>query len=190
MTRSCTPAPPGPPAGSSSRSIPKSSSPPCAASSTDFVGKGTGAPMPSELITFEVEGQLFGLDVMAIREIRAWTPVTRLPGVPHYVAGVVNLRGTVLPVVDLAARLGWPATEATARHAIIVTQSGGQVRGLIVHSVSDIVAITDDALQPPPAPSGDSVVGFLEGLVTHDERMIMVLDLKALNADEAALEAA
>ena len=87
--------------------------------------------MPRELITFEVEGQLFGLDVMAIREIRAWTPVTRLPGVPHYVSGVVNLRGTVLPVVDLAARLGWPTTEATPRHAIIVTQSGGQVRGLI-----------------------------------------------------------
>ena len=146
--------------------------------------------MPRELITFEVEGQLFGLDVMAIREIRAWTPVTRLPGVPHYVAGVVNLRGTVLPVVDLAARLGWPATEATARHAIIVTQSGGQVRGLIVDSVSDIVAIADEALQPPPAPSGDSVVAFLEGLVTHDERMIMVLDLETLNADEAALEAA
>lgn len=146
--------------------------------------------MPRELITFEVEGQLFGVDVMSIREIRAWTPATRLPGVPHYVAGVVNLRGTVLPVVDLAARLGWPPTEATTRHAIIVTQSGAQVRGLIVDSVSDIVAIAEESLQPPPTTSGDNVVRFLEGLVTHDERMIMVLDLKTLNADEATLEAA
>jgi purine-binding chemotaxis protein CheW len=63
--------------------------------------------MQRELITFEVGGQVFGLDIMAIREIRAWTPATRLPRVPHYVAGVVNLRGTVLPVIDLAARLGW-----------------------------------------------------------------------------------
>lgn len=70
------------------------------------------------------------LDIMAIREIRAWTPTTRLPRVPHYVAGVVNLRGTVLPVIDLAARLGWPETQATHRHAIIVTQIGGQARGL------------------------------------------------------------
>jgi purine-binding chemotaxis protein CheW len=88
--------------------------------------------MIRELITFEVEGQVFGLDIMAIREIRAWTPTTRLPRVPHYVAGVVNLRGTVLPVVDLAARLGWRATEPTPRHAIIVTQLGTQIGGWIV----------------------------------------------------------
>ena len=69
--------------------------------------------MQRELITFEVEGQLFGLDIMSIREIRAWTPTTRLPRVPHYMAGVVNLRGTVLPVINLAARLGWKPTEAT-----------------------------------------------------------------------------
>ena len=105
--------------------------------------------MQRELITFEVGGQVFGLDIMAIREIRAWTPVTRLPRVPHYVAGVVNLRGTVLPVIDLAARLGWEPTEPTPRHAIIVTHLGGQASGLIVESVSDIVTI-----QPPPARSG------------------------------------
>lgn len=75
--------------------------------------------MLRELITFEVEGQVFGLDIMAIREIRAWSPTTRLPRVPSYVAGVVNLRGTVLPVVDLAARLGWRATEATDRKSVV-----------------------------------------------------------------------
>ncbi|HXD03693.1 MAG TPA: chemotaxis protein CheW, partial [Novosphingobium sp.] len=117
--------------------------------------------MPRELITFEVEGQLFGLDVMAIREIRAWTPVTRLPGVPHYVAGVVNLRGTVLPVIDLAARLGWEAVEPTPRHAIIVTQIGSRQTGLIVESVSDIVAINLDTLQPPPSTADSNVVQFL-----------------------------
>lgn len=78
--------------------------------------------MHLELITFEVAGQRFGLDIMAVREIRAWTPATPLPQVPHYVSGVVNLRGTVLPVIDLAARLGWPATDPTPRHAIIVVQ--------------------------------------------------------------------
>lgn len=146
--------------------------------------------MARELITFEVENQLFGIDIMAIREIRAWSPVTRLPSVPHYVAGVVNLRGTVLPVIDLAARLGWPGTEATPRHAIIVTQTAGQTRGLIVDSVSDIVTIADDALQPPPVAAGDAVVGYLEGLAPCEDRMIMVLDLKSLTADEAELQAA
>lgn len=146
--------------------------------------------MHRELITFEVEGQLFGIDIMAIREIRAWTPVTRLPRVPHYVAGVVNLRGTVLPVVDLAARLGWAATQATPRHAIIVTQINGQARGLIVDSVSDIVTLPGDALQAPPVTGGDHVVRFLEGLATTGDRMIMVLDLPALNTGEILVEAA
>jgi len=146
--------------------------------------------MHRELITFEVEGQLFGIDVMAIREIRAWTPTTRLPRVPHYVAGVVNLRGTVLPVVDLAARLGWRATVPTPRHAIIVTQIDGQARGLIVDSVSDIVAVPADGLQPPPTTSVDSIVPFLEGLVAIEERMVMVLNLDALNGASELAEAA
>lgn len=146
--------------------------------------------MQREYITFEVGGQLFGLDIMAIREIRAWTPVTKLPRVPHYVAGVVNLRGTVLPVVDLAARLGWQVTEATPRHAIIVTQVGGQARGLIVDSVSDIITIAADALQPPPSTSQDGIVPFIEGLAAIDETMVMILDLGKLSVDEVIAEAA
>jgi purine-binding chemotaxis protein CheW len=140
--------------------------------------------MQRELITFEVEGQCFGIDIMAIREIRAWTPVTRLPRVPRHVAGVVNLRGTVLPVVDLAARLGWNETEATPRHAIIVTQVNGQARGLIVDSVSDIATLPDGALQTPPPTSDRSVVPLLEGLASIEDRMVMVIDLDALHADD------
>ncbi len=136
--------------------------------------------MQRELITFEVGGQVFGIDIMAIREIRAWTPSTRLPHVPHYVAGVVNLRGTVLPVIDLAARLGWESTEPTPRHAIIVTQLGNQACGLIVDSVSDIVTVSSEAMQPPPVTANDSIITFLEGLAAIDDRMVMVLHLAAL----------
>lgn len=147
--------------------------------------------MLRELITFEVEGQVFGLDIMAIREIRAWSPTTRLPRVPAYVAGVVNLRGTVLPVIDLAARLGWRATEATPRHAIIVTQQGAQISGWIVDSVSDIVTLDSGALQPPPPTSaGDTVVPFLEGLAAIEDRMVMVLNLAALSDGAEIAEAA
>ena len=139
--------------------------------------------MARQIITFQVEDQVFGVDIMAIREIRAWTPTTRLPHVPPYVAGVVNLRGTVLPVLDLAARLGWRQTEPTARHVIIVTRVDEQFRGMIVDSVSDIVTFDQAALQAPPATSGDSVVPFLEGLVAIDERMVMVLNLAALTGE-------
>ncbi len=127
---------------------------------------------------------MFGLDIMAVREIRAWTPATQLPQVPDFVAGVVNLRGTVLPVVDLAARLGWAATEATPRHAIIVVQLGGKTMGLIVDSVSDIVTLPKDSLQQPPASGDDDVVRFLQGLAALGERMVMVLDLDQLGGPE------
>lgn len=140
--------------------------------------------MQMELITFEVAGQYFGLDIMAVREIRAWTPTTPLPQVPAYVAGVVNLRGTVLPVINLAARLGWKPTEATARNAIIVAQLAGQISGLIVDAVSDIVTIEQSALQSPPAAGADQINRFVTGLTAINDRMVMVLDLDALASDD------
>lgn len=145
--------------------------------------------MQREMITFEVEGQSFGIDIMAVREIRAWTPATRLPRVPHYMAGVVNLRGTVLPVVDLAALLGWTATEATPRHAIIVAQIDGQARGFIVHSVSDIVTMDSADVQAVPS-TGDGGIGeYLEGLVEIDGKMVMILALDSLREAGEALAA-
>lgn len=135
--------------------------------------------MNRQLITFEVEGQAFGIDIMSIREIRAWSPTTRLPRVPDFIAGVVNLRGIVLPVLDLAARLGWNKTEAGERHVIIVAEVKGQLKGLIVDAVRDIVTFAQEDLQPPPT-TGDSVLPYLEGLASLDDRMVMVLDLAAV----------
>ena len=146
--------------------------------------------MARQLITFHLGNQSFGLDIMAIREIRAWSPTTRLPHVPHYVVGVVNLRGTVLPVIDLAARLGWEAVSPTDRHVIIVAQINGQLRGLIVDAVSDIVTAQDEDIQPPPATGADAVVPYLEGLVAQEDRMVMVLDLPGLTSDAELPEAA
>lgn len=146
--------------------------------------------MRRELITFEVCNQLFGLDIMAIREIRAWSPVTRLPKVPGHVVGVVNLRGVVLPVVDLAARLGWEPVEATPRNPIIVAEWEGQLRGLIVHTVNDIVTIDDETLQQPASGAEDAVSDCIEGLTTVDEEMLMVLELSKLADDTAMAKAA
>lgn len=146
--------------------------------------------MRYELITFGVSGQLFGLDIMTIKEIRAWSPVTRLPRVPDYVAGVVNLRGAVLPVIDLSVRLGWSATETTPRNPIIVTEYEGQSRGLIVHDVSDIVAVAHEDLQQPDAAGEDDVTHYLEGVAPIDDKMVMVLDLaKLMGADEIEMAA-
>ena len=139
--------------------------------------------MSSQLITFQIGEQFLGVDIMAIREIRAWSPSTLLPHVPDYVRGVINLRGNVLPVIDLAARLGWGLTEPTGRHVIIVVRIAEQLHGLIVDAVNDIVTVNDEAMQGPPSLSTDSASAFLKGLVAVEDRMVMVLSLDNLAAE-------
>ncbi|NOS34933.1 chemotaxis protein CheW, partial [Acinetobacter baumannii] len=95
--------------------------------------------MSRQLITFQIGEQVLGVDIMAIREIRAWSPATPLPNVPAHVRGVVNLRGVVLPVLDLSHRLGWGSTDPSSRHVIIVVRIGEQLQGLFVDAVNDIV---------------------------------------------------
>ena len=136
--------------------------------------------MSRQLITFQIGEQFLGVDIMAIREIRAWTPTTVLPHTAAHVRGVVNLRGTVLPVFDLSARLGWGLAEPTARHVIIVVQIHDQLQGLIVDAVNDIVAIDEADLQSPPELGTETASAFLEGLVSVDDRMVMVLHLDEL----------
>lgn len=135
--------------------------------------------MIRQLITFQLGEQILGVDIMAIREIRAWSPATPLPNVPAFVRGVVNLRGVVLPVLDLRRRLGWGATEPTPRHVIIVVSVGEQLHGLIVDAVNDIVALNPDEMQPLPD-VGEAEPSFLEGLVTVDDRMITIVALDRL----------
>lgn len=144
--------------------------------------------MSRQFITFQIGEQYLGVDIMAIREIRAWTPTTLLPHVPTHVRGVVNLRGTVLPVIDLAARLGWGITDPTARHVIIVLHINGQLQGLIVDAVNDIVTIDEAALQPPPNLSDNAASDCLDGIASVEDRMVMILalDRLALDAGEAS----
>ena len=101
-----------------------------------------------ELLTFRVAEQEYSLDIMSVREIRGWTRTTPMPHAPDYMRGVINLRGTVLPVMDLARRLNLPTSETTDRNVIIVVKINGTLTGLLVDAVSDIVAMTEDDLQP------------------------------------------
>jgi purine-binding chemotaxis protein CheW len=135
------------------------------------------AGRPRELISFRIGAQEFCVDIMAVREIRGWTAATALPQSPSFVRGVINLRGAVLPIVDLAARLGFEATDASDRHVIIVAQIGAQMVGLLVDAVSDILTVTDDAIQPTPDVASDTAKTFVRGLLAIDGRMISLVGL-------------
>ena len=136
----------------------------------------------SELIAFRLGGQEFCVDIMSVRDIRGWTPTTPLPHSPEYVKGVINLRGSVLPVIDLAARLGFRSTEPTARHVIIVTQVGNQSVGLLVDAVSDILTITSDTIQPTPDVASELARAFMKGVLAIEGRMISLIGLDSVLA--------
>jgi purine-binding chemotaxis protein CheW len=131
-----------------------------------------------EFVAFRAGGQEFCVDIMSVREIRGWTPATALPHAPSFVRGIINLRGTVLPVVDLAARLGLPAVEPTTRHVIIVVQlRQQQVVGLLVDAVSDILTVRGDKVQPTPNVASETTKTFVRGVFPVAERMISRLAL-------------
>lgn len=136
-----------------------------------------------ELISFRIGAQEFCVDIMEVREIRGWTPATALPQAPAFVRGVINLRGAVLPIVDLGARLGLGAADPTARHVIIVAQVQNQVVGLLVDAVSDILTVTDDMIQPTPDVASEMVRTFVRGLLAIEGRMVSFISLDRVLPD-------
>ncbi len=132
---------------------------------------------PMELIAFQIGDQEFCIDIMSVREIRGWTPATPLPHAPPFVKGVINLRGTVLPILDLGERLGLGETQASPRHVIIVTRIERQLVGLLVDAVCDIITVPLATLQPTPDVACETVRTFVKGLLPLDHRMVSMIRL-------------
>lgn len=133
-----------------------------------------------ELVSFWLGQQEFCVDIMSIREIRGWTAETPLPHSPDFVRGVINLRGVVLPIVDLAARFGVGITEPSQRHVIIVVQMGEQMVGLLVDAVSNIFEVDKSVVQPTPNVGNDKIRKFVCGLLAIDERMINLVEINEI----------
>ena len=131
----------------------------------------------TQFISFAIGDDQYGVDIMAVREIKGWTDITHLPKQPDYVRGVLNLRGSIVPIVDLRCRFGQGLTETTPLHIVIIVQVGGRQVGLIGDRVLDIVSVNADEIQKVPRTGHDEQIEFLSGLVTHDGVMIALIDL-------------
>jgi purine-binding chemotaxis protein CheW len=139
-----------------------------------------GRTLPTQVISFAIGDDQYGVDIMAVREIKGWSEITHLPKQPEYVRGVLNLRGVIVPIIDLRCRFGQGLTEATALHIVIIVQIASRQVGLLADRVLDIVSFETDQIQPVPRVANGSRVGFLSGLVTTDSGMIAVIDLANL----------
>lgn len=143
-----------------------------------------GASGANELISFQIGEQQFCVDIKAVREIRGWSPSTALPHSPDYVLGVINLRGIVLPVMDLSARLGFGAGTPLNRSVIIVVDIEGEPLGLMVDAVSDILTIDDSMIQSADALSIPNTQNMLRSIIAVDGRMIAWLNLSTVAPKE------
>ncbi len=138
-----------------------------------------------QFISFTIGDEEYGVDIMAIREIKGWTPMTALPNTPPYMRGVINLRGAIVPILDLRARFSAALTDASPRHVVIVVAVGARVAGILVDAVADIITVPTDTIQPIPQLDSGGANGFLTGLVTVEGRMVALLDLdRVFNFDE------
>ncbi|RVV99242.1 chemotaxis protein CheW [Mesobaculum littorinae] len=142
-----------------------------------------------ELVAFRTAEQDFCVDIISIREIRGWTKTTSLPHAPSYVRGVINLRGSVVPIVDLAARLGLGALPDSDRNVIVISIVGNQIIGLLVEAVFDILTVPEETIQPTPNVASELAKAFVKGVISEGDRMIRLIDLDRVlptTAEEAA----
>src|SRR5215510_5547144 len=157
-------------------------------------GESTGSKssnLPTQVISFAIGDDQYGVDIMAVREIKGWSEITHLPKQPEYVRGVLNLRGVIVPIIDLRCRFGQGLTEATALHIVIIVQIASRQVGLLADRVLDIVSFETNQIQAVPRVANGSRIGFLSGLVTTESGMIAVIDLANLLSiqidDDAAM---
>jgi len=133
-----------------------------------------------ELISFEIGGQAFCIDIGAVREIRGWTPTTPMPHTPEYILGVINLRGAVMPVLDLMNRLGLGKAQTSSRSVIVVVQHGTRLAGLLVDAVQETFQVEASLLQPPPTLDYTSSEMFVDAIIPLESGMLSRLVVGSL----------
>lgn len=151
---------------------------------------GGRAEKKTELLSVRIGEQEYAIDIQYVHEIKGWGALTLLPFAPDFIKGMINLRGKVLVVVDLARRLGLERSEFSQSSVIVVTEYKGCVAGLMVDAVCDIVAVTDDMRQETPETGSDLPKSFIEGLVMIQNQIIGILSIASVIPDERIQEMA
>lgn len=143
-----------------------------------------------QVLTFVLGDETYGVDILRVQEIRGWSAVTKIPQAPAHVLGVLNLRGSIVPIVDLRMRLALERAEYTSVTVIIVLSvlsgTGRRDFGVVVDGVSDVVDVNEADVRPRPELGASAATDFIRGLVPVAERMVVLLDIDRLIGGDAA----
>ena len=148
---------------------------------------GTGT-IGSEFLTFTLGSEEYGMDILKVQEIRGYDAVTTIANTPEFIKGVINLRGTIVPIVDLRIKFHLGTVEYNQLTVVIILNLGHRVVGIVVDSVSDVLALTPEQIKPAPELSAGLDTRYLMGLGTVGERMLILVDIeKLMSSNEMAL---
>ncbi len=134
----------------------------------------------NQFLTFTLNDQDFGLPILQVREIRNFTKLTPIPNMPACIKGVLNLRGTVVPIVDLRSRFGIPSIAYDRFTVIIVVNVNERIMGVVVDAVSDVLNVDDSSIVPPPEMGSSTDTSFVTGLAKSDDRLVTLLNTERL----------
>ncbi len=151
---------------------------------------GNAAGPTQQFITFTLDDAEYGVDIMAVREIKGWSQTTAIPNAPRFINGVINLRGIIVPIMDLRARFGMASVRPTPMNVVIIITTGTRTTGLLVDTVSDIISVPPDAVRPIPDMGSGARETLLAGLVALNERMVSLVSLHFLIGTAATLQPA
>lgn len=130
-----------------------------------------------QLVVFDLATEFYGVDIGAVNTIIRMQEVTRIPRTPDFVEGVINLRGSIIPVIDLRKRFGLPAAEMTKSSRIVVVEAGDYMLGMIVDAVAETLRLPADAIEPPSPVVTTVDSAYIRGVGKHDNRLVILLDL-------------
>ncbi|MBX3325110.1 MAG: chemotaxis protein CheW [Nitrospira sp.] len=142
----------------------------------------------SQFLTFNLGEELYGVDILRVQEIKGYTAVTRIPNTPSHIKGVLNLRGTIVPVVELRTKFGMPTIDYTTFTVIIVVVVRDKVMGLVVDAVSDVLNIDRKDIQATPQFGARVDVSFLNGIGKSGDKLVALLDMDRLLSDSDLAE--
>jgi purine-binding chemotaxis protein CheW len=143
-----------------------------------------------QLVSFNIGQEEFGLGIQSIQEINRMVEITRVPNSPEFVSGVINLRGKVIPIVNLRKRFGFPPKENDRTTRIIVVELGGMVVGFVVDSVSEVLRIPKNITEPPPSIVAGIGSEYITAVAKLDNRLLILLDLERVLKDKEKQELA
>lgn len=142
--------------------------------------EAAGESAGNEFLAFTLGREEYGIDILRVQEIRGYEPVTRIANAPDFIKGVVNLRGTIVPVVDMRIKLNLGTPTYDQFTVVIILNIGGRVVGMVVDSVSDVTTLSSEQIKPAPEIGTTFDTDYLIGLGTLDERMLILVDIDKL----------